>query len=63
MQLFVWLKKRSEGPHFPAEQWRDKASLGVGEGEPLSGLTFKKLSILRESCRSEPPACVFGLSF
>lgn len=35
----------------------------MGEEEQLSGLTFKKLSILRESCRSEPFTCFFGLGF
>lgn len=55
--------EKTRRPRFPDEKWRDEASFEVGEGAPLSGLTFKKLSILGESCRSEPPTHFFGLSF
>lgn len=62
-QLLAWFEKGSDWPHFPDENQREKASSGVGKGEQLSSLTFKKLSILRESRCSQPLACSLGLDF
>lgn len=49
--------------HFANEKLQEKAGFGRGKGEQLSSFTFKKLSILRESCGSEPFTCFFGLRF
>lgn len=53
IQLLVWFEKGSDG----------KGELWGREGEQLSSLTFKKLSILRESRCSQPLACSLGLDF
>lgn len=47
--------------HFADEKLQEKAGFGTGKGEQVSGFTFKKLSILRESCGPEPFTRFFGL--
>jgi hypothetical protein len=49
--------------HSADEKLPEKAGFGTGKGEQLSDFTFKKLSILRESCGPEPFTCFFGLRF
>lgn len=53
------LLREEGGSEFsPGKQTQE--TLGMGEGKRP---TFKELSILRESCSSEPLACFLGLGF